>query len=133
MPDSIDLRVHYRARGYRLPIHPSDRVEVWANHQRIAEVPGQLLLALVLHHVSLADLTARLARALEVGEPPPIAYFIRLDGPPADELPPPTLPGSHPAYGARRRSLARAPARAVRGIPFNADDRAALRARRRQR
>lgn len=107
----LSLTVNYVQRGFRWPFRAGEFLEVWTqDHRLIAEIPAELVLTMVVHHLAAADLVTAVAETL-------VPTSLGTRAPPT-----PTAPPHQP-------TLTTAPGRVI----HTAEDRARRRAARRSR
>lgn len=61
---NIELRVQFRAQGFRWPLRASDQVEVWRGPTLLGEISGGLIHHLLAHYLASAALQQRFSAEL---------------------------------------------------------------------
>jgi hypothetical protein len=61
---TLELRIHFRAHGFRWPLADIDVVELWQGLDYRGQLSGRAIRSLVEHHVAAAALTETIHREL---------------------------------------------------------------------
>jgi hypothetical protein len=61
----LHAKVRFIGRGHQWPLHPGDAIALSdAEHHELGELPAELVLHIIAHHVHAAELVAAVQRAL---------------------------------------------------------------------